>query len=265
MIDEAQDARASSFDRDGFVRGPAVLAGERLTQAREALERIVSGRCERESELLMIRRDRAGASAQVHVVGAWRAEPALRDLAFDPLIVRLVCGLLGTPSVRLFRDQLFVKAPRSGTTVPWHQDYSDWTHTAPARHVTCWVALDDATAANGCLSYVQGSHRGPLLPKITRADDLDTAFARLPTPMRASFAPRPVPVPAGACVLHHCLTVHGSTGNDTATTRRAVAIAYMHPDTRSTSAERGPLPGVAPLPVGARLDGALFPELAAEP
>lgn len=265
MIHEAQDAYAATFDRDGFVRGPIVLAGERLTEAREAVERIVSGRCERESELLMIRRDREGPSAQVHVVGAWRGESALRDLAFDPVIVGLVCRLLGTPRVRLFRDQLFVKAPRSTSTVPWHQDYSDWTHTAPASHLTCWVALDDATAANGCLAYVPGSHRGPLLPKITRADDMDSAFARLPPPMRASFAPRTVPVPAGGCVLHHCLTVHGSMGNDTAAPRRAMAITYMHPDTRSTSAERAPLAGVPPLPVGERLEGPLFPELTAGP
>jgi ectoine hydroxylase-related dioxygenase (phytanoyl-CoA dioxygenase family) len=90
-----------------------------------------------------------------------------------------------------------------------------------------------------------------------------SAFARLPAAMRAAFAPQPVPVPAGGCVLHHCMTVHGSPGNDTAAVRRAVAITYIHPETRCMTSTRAPLPGVAPVPAGARLEGALFPELRA--
>jgi ectoine hydroxylase-related dioxygenase (phytanoyl-CoA dioxygenase family) len=263
MMPATLDRQAAQFHRDGYLPGPIVLAGERLTAARDAVDGIISDRCQRASELLVFRRDRAAPNAQVHVVGSWRAEPALRDLAFDPVIVRLVCRLIGAPSVRLFRDQLFVKAPRSGTTVPWHQDYSDWTHTTPPCHVTCWVALDDASEANGCLSYVPGSHRGPLLPKITPRDDMASAFARLPASLRATFAPQSVPVPAGGCVLHHCLTVHGSPGNDTAAVRRAVAITYIHPDTRCLTSTRAPLPGVTPVPAGARLEGELFPELQA--
>lgn len=254
-------ATTEQFHRDGYVVGPIVLIGDRLREVGEAVDRIISGRCERASQLLMFRRDQEIGSAQVHVVGPWRAEPALRAVAFDAVIVRLACELIGASSVRLFRDQLFVKVPHSGTSVPWHQDYSDWTHTTPSRHVTCWVALDDATEANGCLRYVSGSHRGPLLPKITSEDDMSSALARLPVTMRSTFEQRSVAVSAGGCVFHHCLTVHSSSGNHTATIRRAYAITYMHPDTRSTTARRPPVPGAAPLAAGTRLDGKMFPRL----
>jgi hypothetical protein len=36
-----------------------------------------------------------------------------------------------------------------------------------AQVLTAWVAMDDATVENGCLHYVSGSHRGPLLPHFT--------------------------------------------------------------------------------------------------
>lgn len=258
------DARISRYESDGFMLGPTVLRGERLTSARLAVDRILSGRSEQQRELLMFRRDQAATNAQVHVVGAWRAEPALRQLAFDPSIVRLACTLIGTVSVRLFRDQLFAKEPHSRAVVPWHQDYSDWTHTTPPSHVTCWVALDDASEENGCLIYLPGSHRGSLLPKITRDDDMASAFQRLPLEMRENLSPQPVPVAAGGCILHHCMTVHASAGNDTPTARRAVALTYMHPDTRSANAQRAPLPGLSPVAVGDHLEGPLFPELTGE-
>jgi hypothetical protein len=98
------DLQAAQFHRDGFVLGPIVLRSERLASAREAVDRIISGRCEQASELLVFRRDRDTSNAQVHVVGAWRAESALRQLVFDPVVVHLACRLIGTPSVRLFRD-----------------------------------------------------------------------------------------------------------------------------------------------------------------
>jgi ectoine hydroxylase-related dioxygenase (phytanoyl-CoA dioxygenase family) len=249
---------ASSFRRDGFVRGPTVLTGVRLDEVRRAVDRLLAGDDER---LLVLRRDRDDPASQVHVVGACRVEPALQALAADPVVVGTACALMGTQSVRFFRDQLFVKAPFSPAPVPWHQDYSDWTQTTPPRHITCWIALDDATPANGCMHYLRGSHEGPLLPKIARTDTMESAFERLPRETRTAFAAEPVRVPAGGCVFHHCLTIHGSHGNETALPRRAVAITYMHAETRSASNSRPPLPKAPVFPEGALLDGPLFPEL----
>ncbi len=252
----------AEFARDGFVAGPVVLAGPELHAARAAVDRILSGTSSGMSKLLLFRRERAAdPESQVHVIGAWLAEDALRQLVFHPTIVELVCRLMGTDAVRLFRDQLFVKAPFSPGTVPWHQDYSDWMHTTPPEHITCWLALDDATPENGCLYYIPGTHTGPLLAKIKRGDDMGSAFERLPPAIRTNFAPVPMPVPAGGCVLHHCLTIHGSHGNQTPDQRRALAITYMHPETRCTSSERPVLPQGPLLAEGALLDGPLFPLL----
>jgi ectoine hydroxylase-related dioxygenase (phytanoyl-CoA dioxygenase family) len=90
---------------------------------------------------------------------------------------------------------------------------------------------------------------------------METAFARLPAALREGPAPVPAPVRAGQCVFHHCLTVHGSHGNPSPRPRRAVALAFLHPDTRSLSGERPVIPGGPRIAAGAPIAGPLFPEV----
>jgi ectoine hydroxylase-related dioxygenase (phytanoyl-CoA dioxygenase family) len=209
--------------------------------------------------VLVHRRGGDGDAAQCHVVGAWLAHNAFHALVFRPAITDAVCRLMRVANARIFRDQFFYKPAGSGGIVPWHQDYSDWTHTTPAAHVTCWITLDDATVASGCVQYQPASHGGPLLPKITPHDTMESALQRIPAPIRAAWRPRPATVPAGGCVFHHCMTIHGSHGNTTAAPRRAIAVVYMHPETRSASSAQPVVPNGPRIAAGEIIDGPLFP------
>lgn len=251
------------FDHDGFVTGPRLLSGSELDSVRAAVDRILVKSSAGMDRLYVHRTSGEGCDRQIHVVGAWRAEEAIAALSKHPLIAAWVCALMGCGSVRLFRDQIFVKFPNSSGVVPWHQDYSDWVHTSPAAHITCWVALDSATIDSGCLHYVSG-HPPGVLPKISRDDTHESAFARLPLEIQSNFRPGPVEVPAGGCVFHHCLTIHGSYGNRTPHARRAIAFAYMHPETRSTFA-RSIFPNGPTFAAGEIIAGPLFPVIVAAP
>lgn len=249
------DHHVAQFRQDGFLRGPCVLEGQRLAAVRDAVEALVDRTSDGLTKVMMYRGSNS-AESMVHVVGAWLAEEPLAALVHDPVITAWVCRLMDTERVRLFRDQVFVKPPGSTTNVPWHQDYSDWVHTVPASHITCWIPLDEVTRSSGCLQYIPGTHTGMRLPKITSADDFESTMRWLPDDL-----PPPVPVelPAGHCVFHHCLTVHGSAENTTSHTRRAIAIAFMHPDTRSVTADRRSIPNGPTFAPGTRLEGELFP------
>ena len=50
------------------------------------------------------------------------------------------------------------KQPEIGGAVPSHQD-STFLYTDPPSAVGFWIALEDATVTNGCLSFARGSHR----------------------------------------------------------------------------------------------------------
>jgi phytanoyl-CoA hydroxylase len=64
------------------------------------------------------------------------------------------------PNIKLYTDQLMMKPRFNGTVTDWHQDSVAWPHFAPQEHVSCWLALDDATVDNGCMTVVPGSHHG---------------------------------------------------------------------------------------------------------
>ena len=50
------------------------------------------------------------------------------------------------------------KQPEIGGRVPPHQD-STFLYTNPPSAVGFWIALEDASVGNGCLSFARGSHR----------------------------------------------------------------------------------------------------------
>jgi ectoine hydroxylase-related dioxygenase (phytanoyl-CoA dioxygenase family) len=167
--------------------------------------------------------------------------------------------LLGVDRLRFWHDQVFFKPAGHPGVVPWHQDYSYWTRTGPAAHITINIMLDDADAANGCVQFVPGSHRWGLLPKLPFDADLDAIHAHLTPEQSAAFAPVHGCLRAGEATIHHSHTLHGSTGNGSDRPRRAMVFNFMAPDTRVLD-DSEPLLRHAPrLPVGAIIEGDHFP------
>jgi ectoine hydroxylase-related dioxygenase (phytanoyl-CoA dioxygenase family) len=194
-----------------------------------------------------------------HALGAWRLSPGFHDLLWNPRFVVAASQLLGGP-VRFWHDQLFCKPARHGGVVAWHQDYSYWTRTQPMAHLTCWIALDDATTENGCVQYVPGSHRWPLLPKTTLAGDMHGIEQALSAEQRARFTPVAAEFPRGYASFHHPLMIHGSSSNVSDRPRRGAVLNVVRDGVRSATNE-ALLDGVPPVPSGEPLDGQFFPLL----
>src|SRR3989442_3213988 len=57
----------------------------------------------------------------------------------------------------------FIKEPESAAIAAWHQD-ATYFGLRPYVHVTAWLALTDATAENGCMEFLPGSHGRGQLP-----------------------------------------------------------------------------------------------------
>src|SRR3569833_2938800 len=127
-------------------------------------------------------------------------------------------------------------------------------------HLTCWIALDDSTRDNGCVQYVPGSHRWPLLPITGLAGDMNEIRTVLNDEQRAQFQPVAVPLKRGEASFHHPLMVHGSYENRTDRPRRAAVINVFSDGTRSAS-DGELLAGVPPIPSGEPMAGRFFPLL----
>ncbi|MCJ1254127.1 hypothetical protein MMC24_001941 [Lignoscripta atroalba] len=84
---------------------------------------------------------------------------------------------LGFRDPRVLQSMVICKQPEIGGRVPPHQD-STFLYTDPPSAVGFWIALEDATVENGCLSFSNGSHRrAPVKSRFVRQESGGTGFA----------------------------------------------------------------------------------------
>jgi ectoine hydroxylase-related dioxygenase (phytanoyl-CoA dioxygenase family) len=216
------------FRRDGFLNFGSVLTPEETQTLHQALTHTLHGESSVKPE--STRNISGGGDVVTQVVNIWEAEPAFHQHLYNERIVPLVAQLMGTDTVRVWHDQIQVKPPLVGGPTIWHQDHPYWPVIAPADLVSAWVALEDATEENGCMSMVPGSHRwGPYnggtvgSNRDTWGPDYNPAFI----PEGETVRVVPCPVKAGSVVFHHCLTWHGAPPNRSQSNRPAIAVHYM--------------------------------------
>jgi hypothetical protein len=139
--------------------------------------------------------------------------PGLRDLLTTGSLLQVASALLAQQAV-LYKEKVNYKLVGGAGYAP-HQD-------APAypfidRHVSCMVAVDDATVANGCLEVVDACHHDLLA-----TDDGGCIRGDLVE----SFTWVSVEVPAGWTLWFHSRTPHRSGPNESDAPRRALYPTY---------------------------------------
>lgn len=157
----------------------------------------------------------------LQIMGMGERNIHYRKLLYDARILDVIQDLIG-PNIMLFHDQALFKPAHHGGEVTWHQDNAYW-HCRPANLVSCWLTLDDVDEANGAMQLIPGSHLTPVWHE--RKNDKDVLF-NLEDRVDKSKAVT-VPLPAGACMFHHCQTLHHTNPNTTPRQRRAFAIHFM--------------------------------------
>ena len=195
-----------------------------------------------------------------HSLGHWRIAPGFHDVLWNPAFLMAASQLLGNKSVRFWHDQLFCKPARHGGVVAWHQDYSYWTRTIAMQHLTCWVGLDDATTANGCLHYIPKSHHWGLLDKPELAGNMLGIMDYLNEKQKAAFNPLPIELKKGYATFHHPLLVHGSYENKSEWSRRAFVLNVFAEGVVSNTDDEL-LKGVPVIKKGNKMEGKFFPLL----
>ena len=157
--------------------------------------------------------------------------PALKELSEDPGLLGLVSSLLDGRTPRMFQDMALLKPP-GGREKPWHQDMAYFNVSLDTPVIGLWIALDEATAANGALHVIPGSHREGPRNHFNRRDwqicDTDVAPGRDVV----------VPLPPGGVLLWHGLTHHGSPVNHSRRRRRALQFHYRPASAEETTTEK---------------------------
>jgi len=173
------------------------------------------------------RHDEGAEEEMLQIMQMCERSLAFRRLLYHEPILDIAEDLIG-PNIQLFHDQALFKPAHHGGPIHPHQDNAYW-RCLPANLVSCWLTLDDVDVDNGAMHLLPGSHLAAMGHE--RGDVL--LDAGTPDPAES----RVVPLPAGGALFHHCQTLHFTPPNRTDRQRRAFAIHFMTPGTRSPGGE----------------------------
>jgi hypothetical protein len=150
--------------------------------------------------------------------------PELIGNSFYQMARRVAEQLLGR-EVRFKADISLMKPARIGAPTPWHQDEAFQDPAFEYDEVSFWLALQPVDEANGCMSYVPGSHKGPVLPHGFAGGDARIHALECVDGFDPADAVA-CPLPAGGCVLHNQRTVHGAGPNVSDRDRMAYVLIF---------------------------------------
>ena len=170
-------------------------------------------------------RDRPDLARQI--CNGWKSDYTVASLVLRAEIGLLCAQLAGWPGARLAQDNIIWKPP-GAKPLGFHQDdsYNGWID--PPHMLTCWIALDETSAAGGTIEYVRGSHKWPVSPPIKQfhaPDDYRMELREAAAQVGLTPELVPVEVPAGGCAFHDGGTWHGSDANRADKSRRS-AVAH---------------------------------------
>ncbi len=159
-------------------------------------------------------------------------EPRLGALARDPRLLKVVSSLMAGGALEMIQDMALLKPPSLGREKPWHQDHAFFDYPLGTPIVGVWIALDEATVANGCMQLLPGLHRDPIIHFKRRDWQICDAFVL----GRRSVA---APLKPGGLLFFNGLIPHGTPHNHSGARRRALQYHYIPKGcTKTTTEER---------------------------
>jgi ectoine hydroxylase-related dioxygenase (phytanoyl-CoA dioxygenase family) len=213
--------QAAQFDEEGYVVVEDLVDADTVATVRadlDALEAEVDAFLQTREDGRFSIAETGALTIALHAV---TRSPAARALSAHPAILGLCADLIG-PDVRLYWDQAVYKKTEKPRRVPWHQD-NGYTYVEPQEYLTVWLALTDATEANGCPEVAPGCHRLGTLEH-HYVDPLGWECLEEGTPSVAA------PVRAGGAVVFSSLTPHRTGPNLTSDVRKAYILQYCPSD-----------------------------------
>ena len=225
-----QAAEVEAYHRDGVLGPFQLVPPEQMAPLRQQILCEVIAPAER-------------GDADLHYHDRHLDHRVVCRLCRGPELVDRVASLLG-PDLMVWRSNFQVKYPaataRAGdkgpVDVPWHQDGA-YFGLQPLVLVSAWIAITEATADNGCLLVVRGSHT-------TTFDHQHhaerTTFGRsVPQDAIDPAAVRTLELRPGEFVLFNENTLHASGPNRTSTPRIGLTPRVSVPFVRVTGNPRG--------------------------
>ena len=154
------------------------------------------------------------------------------QLATLPIVLDIVEGLIG-PNILLYNATYIIKEAETPSHVSWHQDLTYWGFSHDDQ-VSMWLALSAATAKNGCMQMIPGSHTRGRLEHVTTQDQANVLLqGQVVQGVDESHAIMCTLEP-GEASFHHGWTLHASMPNESKDRRIGLNVQYLATHIRQT-------------------------------
>ncbi|NQU41460.1 MAG: phytanoyl-CoA dioxygenase family protein [Lentisphaerae bacterium] len=145
-----------------------------------------------------------------------------RALPFAAKIRSTVGQLLGD-AFMLQLDQIFLKPGGIGAGTGWHQDNHYFASANPEQGLGMWVALNDATVANGTMHIIPGSHT----TRREHTRDMGSNHHVTCHVDEEAEEVRPIELPAGGVLFFNYGIAHCTKANQTDKARAGLALHFV--------------------------------------
>ena len=227
--DRISESDIAFYRREGFLAVENVLTPDEVAEVRQAMDDLIHGRAEGYTGLQPepeVKERWPGMSADERADSLRKLfqfveyAPRLKALTRHPVLVRILSQLVGDEDVHLIQDMALLKPPFIGTEKPWHQDMAYFGWSPPEKVLGAWIALDPATAENGCMHVLPGTHREGPVPHIHLRD------CQIPDERVQVERDVVVPLAPGGVLFFSALLHHGTPPNDSPNRRWALQYHY---------------------------------------
>lgn len=227
---ELSSEQVIQYDRDGFLIFPDLFSEEEVNILRQETNRISKIKSE------MVVREGEEESVKImfrmHEESGETASPAFRAAARTPRVLRAAQQCLHNDELYMHHSKLNMKAAIEGSAWMWHQDFHAWhlDGIAEPSMATMTVVLTEATALNGCMYVLPGSHKlGRSDPRrdestsyklwVAKTADMKEYMKQFPDPVAISGG-------MGTAAIFNCNLLHASGHNLSAEDRWQIFFCF---------------------------------------
>jgi phytanoyl-CoA hydroxylase len=218
---ELDEREVERFREHGYASAPQFFTARETEAIRLEVERL-----RRDGLLRNVATEGDGKTASqskrnLQLCPMYMHSRLFRALPFAPKVKNAIARLIGDPVV-LRLDQVFLKPAGDGAGTAWHQDNAYFRINDPLKGAAMWIAVHEATVANGTIHVIPDSFR-TLLPH-ERDSNSNHHIRCRPDETRAL----PIELPAGGAAFFAYGTPHCTLANRTDRDRAGVAFHFVN-------------------------------------
>ena len=224
------DQDVAKYQERGYYLSPVILSDQQIDAAVAGSERFYAGDVTDPGIEALERYRPTGTVPEGLRKNDYAAFfcPELAALTRQPILGAIAARLTGSPSIRLWHDQLLYKPtdrPEQRARVGWHTDRQYWLCCSSDAMLTAWIPFHDCDEEMGSIAFVEGSNRWTEQSRGLNffshdLDAIEQGFASGGQPViKTTMTFR-----KGQVSFHNCRTIHGSGPNLRRDPRRAIAV-----------------------------------------